>query len=180
MSSCKTENKELKSTEEEYFYKVSYTDSNRVDYSVRRYQFYGDTIKLEAKRFNELGQVVTSNGEGGLYIIDNNDIRLLGGSRKEPIVKGVVFSIKKQDSCWTYFHPYYSEMKNCYRGLTNDGTKLVFSSEQQADDGISRVLYLDKNYTLVRETSDSPLEKFREMIRIDKSKVPKKVLSNIN
>lgn len=180
MSSCKTENKDLKSTEEEYFYKISYTDSNRVDYSVRKYQFYGDTIKLEAKRFNELGEAVSNNGEGGWYVKDNNSIRLLGGSREKPMVKGVVFSIKKQDSCWTYFHPYYNQMKNCYKGLTTDGKELIFSSEQEADDGISRVLYLDKNYTLIRETSDSPLEKFREMIRIDKSKVPNKVLDNIN
>jgi uncharacterized membrane-anchored protein len=107
-----------------------------------------------------------------------NNLRLLGGSQKKPIVKGVVFSVKKQDSCWTYFHPYYSQIKNCYKGLTADGKQHVFSSEQQAADGISRVLYLDKNYTLIRETSNSPLEKFREMIRIDKSEVPNVILKN--
>jgi hypothetical protein len=71
ISSCKEKNESLKSTEEVFFYKISYTDLNRVDYSFRKYQFYGDTIKLNVKYFDKLGQVVTNNGEGGLYIIND-------------------------------------------------------------------------------------------------------------
>ena len=180
LSSCKRDNQSVENIKEEYFYKISYKDSSRVDYTYRQYEFIGDSIKLKAKRFNSMGESISNNGNGGLFLIDENqNIKLLGKSMRNPDSESVVFSVKERDSCWTYFHPYYHQMRNCYKGSTADGSELIFTSEQLADDGISRVLYLDKRYILIKETSDSPLEKFRDMVRVDKSEIPKRVLDSI-
>ncbi len=180
VSSCKENVRQAQISSESYFYKITYKDTSRIDYSYRVYEYVEDTIKVVAYRYNAKGNEINNPGEDGFYLKSNNKLYLLKGKKSSPILGEIVFNPSLKDSCSSYFHPYYHQIRNCYRGLTADGKEFIFTSEQQAADGISRILYLDKNYTLLRETSDSPTENFREMIKVDKSKIPYEVLKNIH
>lgn len=177
--SCKEKSDKSKTVTKEYFYKVSYTNNNRVDYSFRKYEYANDTLKEKVIRFNSLGELISNDGDGGFYLKTTKGLFLLQGKKNKPQVGGLVYTTKVEDSCVEYFHPFYHQIKNCYKGLSIN-REYIFNSIQQAIDGFNYDVYLSNDYTLVKKTSNSVLSNFKEEIRIDKSEVPNVVLKNIN
>ena len=174
---CKEKEKQTKIKSESYYYIIRYKDTDRIDYGHKIYEYSGDTIKVEASRYNVKGEKISNPGEDGVYLKSYNKLYALRGKESSPILGDIIFDTSTKNSCSEYFHPFYHQIENFFQGLTEE-KNYKFNSSQQATDGFDWEIVLDTNFSLIEKVNTSPLEGLKSETRSIKSKIPDKVLKN--
>jgi len=159
-------NKESSST---YYYKAT-NEGKIVSYQKIDYNYVLDSIIESVTIYNLKGEVIQKQknhfikSEKGLDIIIN-------GKREQYL------QLTKKDSCVIYKHPIGYDIKNCFlKILDYKGNKnaLKFNYTEEVIDGLSMTIFLNNDYSLIDKKEIIGSGSFDELVKIDKSSVPKK------
>ena len=159
-----------------YFYKLSQNDTI-VLYALRDYTFVGDTIKEKTRVINK--KKINLEKTNRTFIKNNNGLDIVIRNENKRVSTPYFYPLNI-NSCYTYFHPLHGNVELCYKGKVNfDKFKNVYKIEyvQKETDGISKVLYLDKDFTFIgiSEIYGSSYDLDKE-IRVSESDIPLEIL----
>ena len=170
---CSNDNVNIDKVEKEYYYARYDTYSSSGDekllvgYTVRNYTYKKDTIIEKITYIKKSGKVIDVQKQK--FIQKDGNLYLFMNHKEFPYL---ILSAK--DSCWTYEHPLFFTLRNCYKGdslIGNEKVHILQSACAECADGQNEILYLDKDFVLYKKIYLN-LMSFDLEIRIDKNKFP--------
>lgn len=170
--SCNNNFKQNEHLTKEYFYKNIY--HNREEYTYRKYSFLNDTIKVFSVKFDHLGKKIEKSERYNTFLKNEYGLNLLFEKSSSIISEEKVFNVKSIDSCIVYFDPYFFEVKNCYKGLS-EKKEYIFTSNQISSHGYNYKIYFDKDFCITKVVNELPSESFKKEYRIDKDSLPSNI-----